>query len=59
VLTAMGLSPLRAGSSLRFSLSRLTTQDEVTDAAAYIAAAVNAVRGAHLTPSHERLVRSS
>jgi cysteine desulfurase len=40
VLTGMGLSGVLAGSSLRFSLGRFTTEDEVATAAARVATAV-------------------
>lgn len=43
VLTAMGLPPERAAGSLRLSLSRFTTDDEIETAGATIAAAVNTV----------------
>ena len=44
VLTAMGLSVARARASLRFSLSRLTTGDEVECALALVPAAVARLR---------------
>ncbi len=44
VLTAMGLSPARARASVRFSLSRLTTADEVEAALTIIPAAVARLR---------------
>jgi len=44
VLTGMGLSDVLAGSSLRFSLGRFTTEDDVVAAAARVAAAVGRVR---------------
>jgi len=44
VLTGMGLSDLRAASSLRFSVGRFTTEDEVLRAAARVAAAVERLR---------------
>jgi cysteine desulfurase len=44
VLTAMGLSEARARASIRLSLSRLTTQDEVDAALAIIPAAVARLR---------------
>lgn len=40
VLTGMGLSDVLAGSSLRFSVGRFTTEDDVVTAAARVAAAV-------------------
>jgi cysteine desulfurase len=49
VLTAMGLSPARARASLRISLSRLTTGDEVDVALALLPAAVARLR--ELAPS--------
>jgi cysteine desulfurase len=45
VLTGMGLSDTLAGSSLRFSVGRFTSEDEVTAAAARVAAAVARLRG--------------
>ncbi|WP_353066804.1 cysteine desulfurase family protein [Tunturibacter psychrotolerans] len=44
VLTAMGLSPARARASIRFSLSRLTTAQEIDEALALIPAAVARLR---------------
>jgi cysteine desulfurase len=44
VLTAMGLSPARARASIRFSLSRLTTPEEVDAALAIIPEAVARLR---------------
>jgi cysteine desulfurase len=44
VLTAMGLSPARARASIRFSLSRLTTAEEIDEALALIPAAVARLR---------------
>jgi cysteine desulfurase len=44
VLTAMGLSDARARASVRFSLSRLTTRDEVDDALELVPAAVARLR---------------
>ena len=44
VLTAMGLSVARARASVRFSLSRLTTEDEVECALALVPAAVARLR---------------
>lgn len=40
VLTAMGMSPERAESSIRLSLSRFTTDDEVTRAAAVLSESI-------------------
>lgn len=45
VLTAMGLSDEAVRSSLRFSLSFMTTEEEVEQAAALVASAVRKVRG--------------
>jgi cysteine desulfurase len=53
VLTAMGLSQARARASLRFSLSRLTTPDEVDRALALVPAAVARLR--ELSPSWQSL----
>ncbi len=44
VLTAMGLTPARARASIRFSLSRLTTEAEVDAALTIIPAAVTRLR---------------
>lgn len=44
VLTAMGLSPARARASIRFSLSKLTTEDEVDEALKLVPAAVARLR---------------
>jgi len=49
VLTGMGLSDVVAGSSLRFSVGRFTTEDDVVRAAARVAAAVARLRA--LAPS--------
>jgi len=52
VLTAMGLSPARARASLRFSLSRMTTGDEVDCALALVPDAVARLR--RLNPRHRK-----
>jgi len=44
VLTAMGLSPARARASIRFSLSRLTTAEEIEEALTLIPTAVARLR---------------
>jgi len=44
VLTGMGLSDVLAGSSLRLSVGRFTTEDDVVTAAAQVAAAVARLR---------------
>jgi cysteine desulfurase len=52
VLTAMGLSPTRARASIRFSLSRLTREEEVDQALALIPAAVAHLRD--LSPTYNK-----
>ncbi len=52
VLTAMGLPPARARASVRFSLSRLTTQEEVDEALKIVPAAVARLR--ELSPAYQR-----
>ena len=52
VLTAMGLSPARARASIRFSLSRLTTAEEIDEALKIIPAAVARLR--ELSPACQR-----
>src|SRR5580698_362704 len=54
VLTAMGLSPARARASIRFSLSRLTTAEEVDEALKLIPAAVARLR--ELSPAYNKPV---
>lgn len=54
VLTAMGLSPARARASIRFSLSKLTTEEEVDEALKLIPAAVARLRD--LSPTWRRSV---
>jgi cysteine desulfurase len=44
VLAGIGLSDILAGSSLRFSVGRFTTADEVVAAASQVAAAVDRLR---------------
>jgi len=51
VLTAMGLSPTRARASIRFSLSKLTTEEEVDQALTLIPAAVAHLRD--LSPTYK------
>jgi len=53
VLTAMGLSEARARASVRFSLSRLTTEDEVDRAIELVPAVVARLR--ELSPSYSGL----
>ncbi len=52
VLTAMGLSPARARASVRFSLSRLTTEEEIDEALKIIPTAVARLR--ELSPTWSR-----
>jgi cysteine desulfurase len=52
VLTAMGLPPARARASIRFSLSRLTTEDEIDEALKLIPTAVARLR--ELSPAYHR-----
>jgi len=52
VLTAMGLSPARARASLRFSLSRMTTENEIDCALELVPAAVARLR--RLSPRHRK-----
>jgi cysteine desulfurase len=54
VLTTMGLSPARARASIRFSLSRLTTQEEIDEALKIIPAAVARLR--ELSPAWRKQV---
>jgi cysteine desulfurase len=51
VLTAMGLSPARARASIRFSLSKLTTEEEVDEALKLLPAAVARLR--ELSPAYK------
>jgi cysteine desulfurase len=52
VLTAMGLSPARARASIRFSLSKLTTEEEVDRAIELVPAAVAHLRT--LSPTYHK-----
>jgi cysteine desulfurase len=52
VLTAMGLSPARARASIRFSLSKLTTEEEVDQAIKLVPAAVAHLRD--LSPTYTK-----
>jgi cysteine desulfurase len=54
VLTAMGLTPARARASIRFSLSRLTTEEEIDEALKIIPAAVARLR--ELSPAWRKQV---
>jgi len=54
VLTAMGLAPARARASVRFSLSRLTTEEEVDEALKIIPTAVARLR--ELSPAYRKPV---
>ena len=51
VLTAMGLSPARARASLRFSLSKLNTEEEIDEALKLIPPAVARLRD--LSPTYK------
>jgi cysteine desulfurase len=53
VLTAMGLTPARARASIRFSLSKLTTEEEVDRALTLIPAAVARLRD--LSPTYRKI----
>ena len=53
VLTAMGLSTARARGSIRFSLSKLNTEEEVDEALKLIPAAVARLR--ELSPTHGKV----
>jgi cysteine desulfurase len=57
VLTAMGLSEARARASIRLSLTRLTTEDEVDRAIALVPAAVARLR--ELSPQGKQLLAVS
>jgi cysteine desulfurase len=52
VLTAMGLSPARARASIRFSLSKLTTEEEVDEALRLVPTAVARLRDLSPTYNH-------
>ena len=52
VLTAMGLSPARARATIRFSLSKLTTEAEIDEALKIIPAAVAHLR--ELSPTYKK-----
>jgi cysteine desulfurase len=54
VLTAMGLPPARARASVRFSLSRLTTEEEIDEALKIIPTAVARLR--ELSPAYRKPV---
>jgi cysteine desulfurase len=56
VLTAMGLSQARARASIRFSLSKLTTGEEVDEALTLIPAAVTRLR--ELSPTYRKAAKS-
>jgi cysteine desulfurase len=53
VLTTMGLTPARARASIRFSLSRLTTEEEVDEALKLIPTAVARLRD--LSPTYRKV----
>ena len=54
VLTAMGLSPARARASIRFSLSKLTTEEEVKQALTLVPTAVARLRD--LSPTWRKAI---
>ncbi len=56
VLTAMGLIPARARASIRFSLSKLTTEEEVERALALVPTAVARLR--ELSPTYHKSIES-
>ena len=56
VLTAMGLSQARARASIRFSLSKLTTGEEVDEALTLIPTAVTRLR--ELSPTYRKAAKS-
>jgi cysteine desulfurase len=57
VLTAIGLTPARARASIRFSLSKLTTEAEVDEALALIPPAVARLR--ELSPTWQKVALTS
>ncbi len=59
VLTAMGLTPARARASIRFSLSKLTTEEEVDQALALIPTAIAHLRDLSPTYSKPETVASA
>ena len=59
VLTSMGLSPARARASIRFSLSKLTTEEEVDQALALIPAAIAHLRALSPTYNNPEAVTSA
>jgi len=56
VLTAMGLNPVRARASIRFSLSKLTTEEEVEQALTLVPTAVARLR--ELSPTWHKTVEA-
>ena len=57
VLTAMGLSPARARATLRFSLSKLTTEAEIDEVLTIVPAAVMRLR--ELSPAYKAAVATT
>jgi cysteine desulfurase len=57
VLTAMGLSPARARATLRFSLSKLTTEAEIDEVLTIVPAAVARLR--ELSPAYKAAVATT